>query len=81
MFAAGACLAGASSTEAAASAVLHVSLTVSLKKVRLQLPLTALMVQEDAENSVEEDSPPCEGGSDTVVSRYVPSRMVWINIH
>ena len=37
---------------------------------------------EEAENtSVEEDAPPCEGGSDTMVSRYVPSRMVWINIY
>ena len=43
---------------------------------------TALMVVEEAEKiSVEEDSPPCEGGSETVVSRYLPIRMVWINIH
>ena len=40
------------------------------------------MVQEEAEQiSVEEDSPPCEGGGDTMLSRYVPSRMAWINIH
>ena len=56
------------------------SLTVSLKRVSVP-DTTALMVQEEAENtSVEEDTPPCEGGSDTLVSRYVPS-MVWINIH
>ena len=60
--------------------VLHVSLTESEES---EAPITtALMVQEEAENtSVEEDSPPCEGGNDAVVSRYVSTRMVWINIH
>ena len=77
MFAAGAGLAGASSTDAAVSTAGPSRESVS------EAPITtALMVQEEAEKiSVEEVSPPCEGGSDTVVSRYVPSRMVWINIH
>ena len=70
--------AGASRTDAKASAA-----GPSRESEESEAPITtALMVQEEAEKiSVEEDSPPCEGGSYTVVSKYVPSRMVWINIH
>ena len=79
MFAAGAGLAGASSTDAAASAAGPSGESDSESEAPIT---TALMVQEETEKiSVEEDSPPCERGSDTVVSRYVPSRMVRINIH
>ena len=70
-------LAWARSTDAAASAA-----GPSRESEGREAPITsALMVQEEAEKiSVEEDSPPCEGGSDNRV-KQVLSRMVWINIH
>lgn len=60
MFAAGAGLAGASSTDAAASAAGPLRESDSESEESEALITTALMVQEEAENiSVEKDCPPC----------------------